>query len=105
MIVEWVIVALSVVLIGDAIRKFWKMRGSHNSHVTKMYSLILSWWGSKKMSILAFFAGGVLCIAVFFFAGDKGDQEASEFTKYSFVLNWINAYCIQSILLLVPYHW
>lgn len=29
----------------------------------------------------------------------------SQLSKYSFLLNWGNAYVIQSILLLVPYHW
>jgi hypothetical protein len=51
MIVEWVTIVLSVVLIGDAFRKFWNMRGSHNSHVTKMYLLIVLWWVSKMRPI------------------------------------------------------
>jgi hypothetical protein len=46
-----VTIVLSVVLIGDAFRKFWNMRGSHNSHVTKMYLLILLWWVSKMTPI------------------------------------------------------
>ncbi len=51
MIVECVLIVLSVALIADAFRKFWNMRGSHNSHVTKMYLLILLWWISNNHPI------------------------------------------------------
>jgi hypothetical protein len=51
MIVEYVLIVLSVALIADAFRKFWNMRGSHNSHVTKMYLLILLWWLSTTPPI------------------------------------------------------
>lgn len=47
MIVESIMIVLSVALIADAFRKFCKMRGSHNSHVTKIYVLILLWWISS----------------------------------------------------------
>lgn len=32
-------------------------------------------------------------------------SEMSESTKYSFVINWANAFVIQWLLIYVPYHW
>ena len=33
------------------------------------------------------------------------DEEMSTATKYSFVLDWGNAFIIQALLLYLPYHW
>lgn len=33
------------------------------------------------------------------------DEEMSTATKYSFVLDWANAFIIQALLLYLPYHW
>jgi hypothetical protein len=33
------------------------------------------------------------------------DSEMSDYTKIGFVVNWINAFIIQWILIYVPYHW
>ena len=33
------------------------------------------------------------------------DREMSTATKYSFVLDWGNAFIIQALLLYLPYHW
>ena len=108
MISHAILTALSVFLVGAAVRKFWNMRGSHNSHVTKMYLMILLWWGSKALPNKAFIVSNTYSIAIFIIS--KADdsiegQEMSNLTKYSFVISWINAYCIQSMLLYVPYHW
>lgn len=46
-IVECVLLALSLLLVGDAFRKYYKMRGSHNRHVVFIYSLLFAWWLSK----------------------------------------------------------
>lgn len=46
-------------------RKFWSMRGSHNSHVTKMYLMILLWWGSKSLLNEAFIASNAYSIIIF----------------------------------------
>ena len=43
-IVLTVLTVLSLLLVGDAFRKFWRMRGSHNHHVTLVYRLLLAWW-------------------------------------------------------------
>lgn len=51
----------------------------------------------------------VFCIINYFLAEDHDeeydDKEMSDISEYSFVVDWANAYVIQSILLLVPYHW
>jgi hypothetical protein len=48
LIIQSVLVSLSLLLIGDAFRKFWKMRATHNSDVSFIYRLILVWWSSTK---------------------------------------------------------
>jgi hypothetical protein len=47
LIIESILGALSILLLGDAARKYWRMRGSHNSTVTIIYMLVFSWWISK----------------------------------------------------------
>ena len=42
---------LSLLLVGDAFRKFYRMRGSHNKHVTFLYRLLFFWWISKFRAI------------------------------------------------------
>ena len=49
-IVELVLVCLSLLLVGDAFRKYYRMRGSHNKHVTFVYRLLLFWWISKPQT-------------------------------------------------------
>jgi hypothetical protein len=33
------------------------------------------------------------------------DAEMSKNTKYYFIIDWVNGYFIQLLLLYVPYHW
>ena len=109
MILACVLLVISILLIGDAIRKFWKMRGTHNSHVTKVYVTILAWWGSTSFPYLAFVATNVYEIIIFVLSEGEPEEypdgEMELLTKYAFVMSWINAYCIQSVLLYLPYHW
>ena len=51
LIVECVLTALSLLLVGDAFRKYYKMRGSHNKHVVFIYSLLIAWWISNLFII------------------------------------------------------
>ena len=50
-IVQTVLMCLSLLLVGDAFRKFYRMRGSHNKHVTFVYRLLFFWWISKYQTI------------------------------------------------------
>jgi len=47
MIIGSVLLFLSVLLIGDAFRKYFKLRGSHNSNVNFIYRMIFAWWISN----------------------------------------------------------
>jgi len=44
LIVDCVLTGLSLLLVGDAFRKYVKMRGSHNQHVVLVYWLLFAWW-------------------------------------------------------------
>jgi hypothetical protein len=58
------------------------------------------------INYLAFVASNAYGVVVYLISQDKpSNNEMSTLTKYSFVINWINAYVIQWILLLVPYQW
>lgn len=43
-IIQCVLTVFSLLLVGDAFRKFYHMRGSHNDHVSFVYRLLLVWW-------------------------------------------------------------
>jgi hypothetical protein len=46
-ILQIVLMCLSLLLVGDAFRKFYRMLGSHNKHVTFVYRLLFFWWISN----------------------------------------------------------
>jgi hypothetical protein len=51
LIIQSVLIAVSLLLVGDAFRKFYRMRGSHNDHVAFIYRLLLIWWLSNRSTI------------------------------------------------------
>lgn len=46
-IVEVVICVCSFVMIASAVCKYWRLRATRNSHVTKVYAMIVAWWISS----------------------------------------------------------
>lgn len=46
-IVEAVICIISSVLIASAVCKYCSLRATRNSHVTKVYAMIVAWWISS----------------------------------------------------------
>jgi hypothetical protein len=51
MIIQIVLMGLSLLLVGDAFRKYYRMRGSHNNHVSFVYRLLFFWWISTYQLI------------------------------------------------------
>jgi hypothetical protein len=49
-IIQIALLSLSLLLVGDAFRKYYKMRGSHNKHVTFVYRLLFFWWASTPVN-------------------------------------------------------
>lgn len=109
MIVQCCMVALSLVLVGDAFRKFYRMRGTHNNHVTFVYRLLLAWWIGKYLSMSVFMLANGFGILVFILFEKDPDtysgQTMSTLTKYFFVTDWMNAFMVQWLLLYLPYQW
>jgi hypothetical protein len=64
--------------------------------------------GKYESDYAGFVAANAYSIVIYVLS--KNDESLngeamSTLTKYSFVITWLNAYVIQSILLCVPYHW
>lgn len=104
-----VLLALSLLIVGDAFRKYLRVGGQHNSNVSFVYRMIMAWWLSNSSINAAYVASGLFGILLFSLHDgspeDYSDEYLSETTKYSFVVNWANAFLIQWILIYVPYHW
>jgi len=58
---------------------------------------------------IAFIAANIMSITLYSMHDSNpssySDQDMSTITKYYFLIDWVNAFCIQWLLLYIPYHW
>lgn len=47
LIITSVLLGLSLAIIGDAFRKYWRIGSLNNKNVTFVYRMIFAWWASK----------------------------------------------------------
>jgi Co/Zn/Cd efflux system component len=72
MIIISVFIIVSALIIANAIRKFWNMRGLHNRSVLLVYSLVLIWW-------LGFVASNIYSIVLH----ELHEQQEDSHNKYN----------------------
>jgi hypothetical protein len=51
MIITSVLLGLSIAIIGDAFRKYWRIGTMNNKNVTFVYRMIFAWWISILSTI------------------------------------------------------